>query len=70
MPEESNTSTCLALIQSKLDRIHEDVAKNSEDIISLKEQVAMGKGGLRAIFIVGALIGLILTSFTLFKELF
>jgi|TARA_B110000211_G_C13952147_1_gene496666 hypothetical protein len=70
MPEESNTSTCLALIQSKLDRIHEDVAKNSEDIISLKEQVAMGKGGLRAIFIVGALIGLILTSFTLFKEMF
>ena len=70
MPEENNTSTCLALIQSKLDRIHEDVAKNSEDIISLKEQVAMGKGGLRAIFIVGALIGLILTSFTLFKELF
>ena len=70
MPEESNTSTCLALIQSKLDRIHEDVAKNSEDIISLKEQVAMGKGGLQAIFIVGALIGLILTSFTLFKELF
>jgi hypothetical protein len=70
MPEENNTSTCLALIQSKLDRIHEDVAKNSEDIISLKEQVAMGKGGLRAIFIVGALIGLILTSFTLFKEMF
>ena len=70
MPEESNTSTCLALIQSKLDRIHEDVAKNSEDIISLKEQVAMGKGGLRAIFIVGALIGLILTSFTLLKEMF
>ena len=70
MPEENNTSTCLALIQSKLDRIHEDVAKNSEDIISLKEQVAMGKGGLRAIFIVGALIGLILTSFKLFKEMF
>ena len=70
MPEENNTSTCLALIQSKLDRIHEDVAKNSEDIISLKEQVAMGKGGLRAIFIVGAFIGLILTSFKLFKEIF
>ena len=70
MPEENNTSTCLALIQSKLERIHEDVSKNSEDIISLKEQVAMGKGGLRAIFIVGALIGLILTSFTLFKEMF
>tara|TARA_R110001632_G_scaffold87772_1_gene190534 strand:- start:421 stop:636 length:216 start_codon:yes stop_codon:yes gene_type:complete len=68
--EKNNTEACLVLIQAKLDHIHKDVEQNSTDISSLKEQVAMGKGGIRAIFIIGGFIALLLTSFTLFKEIF
>ena len=33
--------------------------KNSKDIESLKHQMSMGKGGIKAIFVVGSLIALI-----------
>ena len=46
--EKNNTEACLVLIQAKLDHIHKDVEQNSTDISSLKEQVAMGKGGIQA----------------------
>ena len=31
----------------------QDVEQNTKDIVALKEQVAMGKGGLKVIFYVG-----------------
>ena len=68
--EKNNTEACLVLIQAKLDHIHKDVEQNSTDISSLKEQVAMGKGGIKAVFVFGGLVAIILTSFTLFKEMF
>jgi hypothetical protein len=43
----------------KLTEIHKDVQKNSKDIESLKHQMSMGKGGIKAIFVVGSLIALI-----------
>ena len=43
----------------KLAEIHKDVQKNSKDIESLKHQMSMGKGGIKAVFVVGSLIALI-----------
>ena len=43
----------------KLTEIHKDVQKNSKDIESLKHQMSMGKGGFKAVFVVGSLIALI-----------
>ena len=43
----------------KSTEIHKDVQKNSKDIESLKHQMSMGKGGIKAIFVVGSLIALI-----------
>ena len=51
----------------KLTEIHKDVQKNSKDIEDLKHQVSMGKGGIKAIFIVGSLIALILGSLKFIK---
>tara|TARA_R100001377_G_C3131697_1_gene89577 strand:- start:94 stop:324 length:231 start_codon:yes stop_codon:yes gene_type:complete len=65
----STVNVSLARMETKLEHIHKDVEKNSTDIVSLKEQVAMGKGGLKAIFIVGTIVGLMLTGLKLFKEI-
>jgi len=51
----------------KLTEIHKDVQKNSKDIESLKHQMSMGKGGIKAIFIVGSLIALILGALKFVK---
>jgi len=67
--KKDNTEACLVLIQAKLDHIHKDVEQNSTDISSLKEQVAMGKGGIKAVFVLGSLIALMLASFKIFKEM-
>ena len=50
-----------------LTEIHKDVQKNSKDIESLKHQMSMGKGGIKAIFIVGSLIALILGALKFVK---
>ena len=59
--------TSQKIILLKLEAIHKCVSKNSRDIEALKEQVAMGKGGIRAIFIVGSLIAVILGFLKLIK---
>ena len=51
----------------KLTEIHKDVQKNSKDIESLKHQMSMGKGGIKAIFVVGSLIALILGGLKFYK---
>lgn len=60
----------LAVIGEKIDGLKEDVCANSKDITELKEQVAMGKGGIKAIFILGAVIAAIYTTYKLIKDIF
>ena len=62
-----NSKVSMDVICYKLTEIHKDVQKNSKDIESLKHQVSMGKGGIKAIFIVGSLIALILGSLKFIK---
>jgi hypothetical protein len=47
--------------------MHKDVAKNSRDIEGLKQQVSMGKGGIKAVFVIGSIIALVLGGIKLFK---
>ena len=54
-----NSKVSMDVICYKLAEIHKDVQKNSKDIESLKHQMSMGKGGIKAIFVVGSLIALI-----------
>ena len=54
-----NSKVSMDVICYKLTEIHKDVQKNSKDIEDLKHQVSMGKGGIKAIFVVGSLIALI-----------
>ena len=62
-----NSKVSMDVICYKLTEIHKDVQKNSKDIEDLKHQVSMGKGGIKAIFIVGSLIALILGVLKFYK---
>jgi len=53
-------SITLKHINEKLDHIHKDLDQNTKDIVELKQQVAMGRGGLKVIFYIGAIISIIL----------
>ena len=57
-------SITLKHINEKLVHIHKDIDRNTNDINSLKEQVAMGRGGVKVIFWLGAILG---AAFTLMK---
>ena len=52
-------------IYEKIDHLHKDVEQNHKDIVELKQQVAMGKGGVKVIFWIGAVIGAIVTMMEL-----
>ena len=54
------TSITLQHINEKLEHIHKDLEQNSKDISQLKQQMAMGKGGLKVIFYVGGVVSIIL----------
>ena len=62
-----NSKVSMDVICYKLTEIHKDVQKNSKDIESLKHQMSMGKGGIKAIFVVGSLIALILGGLKFYK---
>ena len=51
-----SSSVTLAKINTKLDHIHRDVEQNTKDIAALKEQMAMGKGGLKVIAYMGGIL--------------
>ena len=61
------TSVTLQHINEKLNHIHKDLEQNTKDITELKQQVAMGKGGLRVIFYIGALVTAIIGILKLLK---
>ena len=54
------TQITLKHINEKLKHIHKSIDQNSRDIVGLKEQVAMGRGGLKVLVWIGAIIGGIL----------
>ena len=62
-----NSKVSMEVICYKLTEIHRDVQKNSKDIEDLKHQVSMGKGGIKAIFIVGSLIALMFGVLKFYK---
>ena len=62
-----NSKVSMEVICYKLTEIHRDVQKNSKDIEGLKHQVSMGKGGIKAIFIVGSLIALMFGVLKFYK---
>ena len=67
MPEESDLQVCLAKITTKLDRIHEDVATNSQDINSLKQEMSFGKGAVKSVVWIGSVIAVLFGLIKLFE---
>ena len=65
--QTSNPSISLDVISYQLKEIHTEVCKNSRDIESLKTQVAMGKGGIKAVFVIGTFIGILIAVLKNFK---
>ena len=61
------TSVTLKHISEKLDHIHKDVEQNTRDIVALKQQVAMGKGGLKVIFYIGGVLSIIIGALKIGK---
>ena len=51
----------------KLDQIETIIRKNSCDIEELKNQVAMGKGGIKTIFVIGAIVAALATTLGFYK---
>ena len=51
-----------SVIALKLDNIEAKLDKNSKDIEELKHQVSMGRGGIKVIFLLGALIAAVATA--------
>lgn len=57
---KSVTAVSLEHINEKLDHIHKDLEQNTKDIAQLKDQVAMGRGGLKVIFYIGGVVSIII----------
>ena len=51
-----STSVSLEILQAKLVHIHKDLEENKKDITELKEQIAMGKGGVKVLVWISALV--------------
>ena len=62
-------SVTLKHINEKLDHIHKDIDRNTKDIVELKQQVAMGKGGIKVIFYIGAIVSIIIGALKIGKFL-
>ena len=62
-----STKDSLGVISYQLREIREDLAKNNKDIEDLKEQVNLGKGGIKAVFVIGSLVALIIGLIKLYK---
>jgi hypothetical protein len=62
-------SASLKHINEKLDHIHKDIDRNTKDIVELKQQVAMGKGGIKVIFYIGAIVSIIIGALKIGKIL-
>jgi hypothetical protein len=65
--QTSSPSISLDVISYQLKEIHTELCKNTRDIESLKTQVAMGKGGIKAVFVIGTFIGIIVAVLKILK---
>jgi hypothetical protein len=65
--QTSNPSISLDVISYQLKEIHTELCKNTRDIESLKTQVAMGKGGIKAVFVIGTFIGIVIAVLKNFR---
>jgi hypothetical protein len=65
--QTSNPSISLDVISYQLKEIHTELCKNTRDIESLKTQVAMGKGGIKAVFVIGTFIGIVVAVLKNFR---
>lgn len=62
------TDLSVDVIAVKLDNIEAMLMKNNKDIEDLKQQVAMGRGGVKVIFVLGAIVAAIATGMGLYKN--
>ena len=54
--KSSSQTVTLALINTKINHIQKTLEQNTKDIAALKEQMAMGKGGLKVIAYLGGIL--------------
>ena len=52
-------------LQKTLDEIKVDVKENRQDVIRLKQEMALGKGAIRTAIFIGSVLGAIYTFFRL-----
>ena len=58
---DKETKASFARIESQLERLSLELCKNSSDISGLKVQAQMGKGALKTILFLGALVAIVLS---------
>jgi len=56
MPTDEITLKYLA---EKLEHIHTDVEKNSNDIVQLKTEMSFGKGAVKTVFWIGSVVAIL-----------
>jgi hypothetical protein len=61
-----DTEITLAVISNKIDTLTEKVCENQKQIDDLKEQVNMGRGAVKVVFWLGAMLGAIYTGIRMF----
>jgi hypothetical protein len=69
MTKKIKSEISLDIISYQLKEIHTDLCKNTRDIENLKTQLAMGKGGIKAVFVIGTFIGILIAILKNFKIL-
>lgn len=57
----------LAVISTKIDNLTDKVCENQKQIDELKEQVNMGRGAIKLVFWLGAIVSAVYTGIRLFK---
>ena len=58
----ADTEITLAVISNKIDNLTEKVCENQKQIDDLKEQVNMGRGAVKVIFVLGAVVSAVYTG--------
>ena len=64
----ADTEITLAVISNKIDNLTEKVCENQKQIDDLKEQVNMGRGAVKVVFWIGAMLGAIYTGVRMFMS--
>jgi hypothetical protein len=63
-----DTEITLAVISEKIDTLTDKVCQNQKEINDLKEQVNMGRGAVKVVFWLGAMLGAIYTGVRMFMS--